>query len=99
VLFFFVTKSSKQMSDNEDDDVSQSNLEGEFDQLTFIWGCDGLNVIVQTDNVDKKTTGWTFAYCPQPHSIGSPVLQDCECGESPGTWHETPRKQCLSLPG
>jgi hypothetical protein len=36
----FLTKSSTHMSDNEDDDVLLSNLEGEFDQLTSIWECD-----------------------------------------------------------
>jgi hypothetical protein len=38
----FLTKSSPQMSDNEedDDDVLLSDLEAEFDQLTSIWECD-----------------------------------------------------------
>jgi hypothetical protein len=70
----FVTKSSTQMSDNEDDDVSPSNLDRESSQLTSIWECDALNVVVETDNAGKTTTGWTCAYCPHPRSIGGPVF-------------------------
>ena len=70
----FVTKSSEQMSDNTDDDVSLSVLDGEFDQLTSIWECDALNVIVQTDNAGTRTTRWTCTYCSQPHSISSPAF-------------------------
>ena len=72
----FLTKSSPQMSDNEeeDDDMLLSNLEAEFNQLTSIWECDALNVVVETDNAGKTTTGWTCAYCPHPRSIGGPVF-------------------------
>ena len=71
----FVTKSSKEMSDNEVDDVSPNNLIGEFDHLNLMWECDALNVIVQRDNADKTTTGWMCAYYPCPHSIGGPVVR------------------------
>ncbi len=91
------------MSDNEeeDDDVLLSNLEADFYQLTSIWECDALNVVVETDNAGKKTTGWTCAYCPRPHSIGGPVFcKTMNATKSPGTrYNETSRKRCGSLPG
>ena len=90
------------MSDNEDDDASLSNLEGEFDQQTSIWECDALNVVVETDNAGKTATGGTCNVCLlslSPQHWWSHFLQDCECNKSPGTCHETPRKQCGSLQG